>query len=240
MGIFRKGKKWYIDNYYLKGRRKRKRVGPSKKLSEQVLKDVQVNIARGEYLRIYDEKNILFEDHARHYLDFSRANKAWSTYRRRDRSNVDHKWSRIDLENRRITVINAKNNESRVIPLNRTLYDELLDLSKKPRGEYVFGDRSGRPYGDIKKGFSSALKKAGIGDFRFHDLRHTFGSHLVMQGVDLRTIQQVMGHKEIRMTMRYSHLSHERVREAIEKLDSLWTVFGHRVTQPEEVNALTL
>ena len=70
--------------------------------------------------------------------------------------------------------------------------------------------------------------RAGIEDFRFHDLRHTFGSHLVMQVVYLRTVQQVMGHKDIRMTMRYSHLSPEYVQKATERLDRLWTPNGHR------------
>jgi integrase len=75
--------------------------------------------------------------------------------------------------------------------------------------------------------FDEAVKNAGLEDFRFHDLRHTFGSHLAMRGVNTRTIQQVMGHKEIKMTMRYSHLSPEYVQEAVEKLDNLvdtiWT-----------------
>jgi len=70
--------------------------------------------------------------------------------------------------------------------------------------------------------------RAGIEDFRFHDLRHTFGSHLVMQGVDLRTALQVMDHKDIRMTMRYSHLSPEYVQKAIERLDRLWIPNGHQ------------
>jgi len=134
----------------------------------------------------------------------------------------------VDLKNRKIIVINAKNNESRVIPINQTLYRELLTLSQKPNGEYVFSDRNGRAYRDIKKGFSVALNRTGIKDFRFHDLRHTFGSHLVMQGVDLRTVQQVMGHKDIKMTMRYSHLSPEHVQEAMERLDKLWTLYGHQ------------
>jgi len=71
-------------------------------------------------------------------------------------------------------------------------------------------------------------KRAGIKDFRFHDLRHTFGSYLVMQGVGLRTVQQLMCHKEIRMTVRYSHLSPEHVQKAVERLDNLWTLFGHQ------------
>ena len=84
MGIFQKGKNWYID-YYLKGRSKRKKIGHSKKLAMQVLKDVQLKIAKGEYLGIFDEKKIPFEEYAKLYLAFSKANKAWSTYHRRDR-----------------------------------------------------------------------------------------------------------------------------------------------------------
>jgi len=338
MGIFQKGKNWYID-YYVKGRRKRKKIGHSKKLALQALKNVQIKIAKGEYLGIYDEKKITFKDYAKQYLEFSKANKAWSTYYRHDRVNIGHltayfkdryvfeitsqmiekykairlekvatatvnrelatlknmytkaiewryikdnpakkvkllkeppgrlrylrpeevekllnacanylrpivvtalntgmrkgellrlKWADVDLKNRKITVINSKNNESRVIPINQTLFKELSALSKESKGEYVFSDRNGHPFGDIKKGFSAALKRAGIKDFRFHDLRHTFGSHLVMQGVDLKTVQQVMGHKDIKMTMRYSHLSPEYVQEAMEKLDSLWTLYGHQ------------
>jgi integrase len=138
------------------------------------------------------------------------------------------RWSDVDLKNRKITIVNTKNNESRVIPINQTLYQELLRLFEKSQGEYVFANRDGRPFGDIKRGFSSALKKAKIEDFRFHDLRHTFGSYLVMEGVNLKTVQQVMGHKDIRLTLRYSHLSPEYVQEAVERLDNRWTLFGHQ------------
>jgi integrase len=137
------------------------------------------------------------------------------------------KWRNLDLKNRRITVTNTKNNEIRGIPINETLYQELVGLDRSRQGEYVFCNGEGEPYGDIKRGFASALRKPGIKDFRFHDLRHTFGSHLVMQGVDLRAGQQLMGHKE-EMTMRYSHLSREHVEGAMAKLDSLWTPYGHQ------------
>jgi len=337
MGIFLKGNNWYID-YYVKGRRKRKKIGTSKKLALQVLNDVKLKIAKGEYLGVYDEKKIPFNEYAKQYIDYSKANKAWTTYKR-DKISTNHltaffknkylfeiqpdmiekykmkrlkkvgpasvnrelaclkhmftkaiewgkvkenpaqkakllkeppgrlrylkpdeikallnacasyirpivitalntgmrkgellnlKWSDIDLKNRKITVINSKNNESRVIPLNQTLYQELFNLQQKARGEYVFSDKNGNPFGDIKKGFSAAVSRAGIKNFRFHDLRHTFGSHLVMQGIDLRTVQQIMGHKEIKMTMRYAHLSPEYVQKAVEKLDSLWTLYGHQ------------
>ena len=62
--------------------------------------------------------------------------------------------------------------------------------------------------------FVPALARAGIENLHWHDLRHTFASRLVMKGVDLRTVQELMGHKTITMTLRYSHLSpaHQLVR----------------------------
>jgi len=107
------------------------------------------------------------------------------------------KWTDIDFKNRKITVVEAKNNESRVVPINKTLHKELFSLSKRSKGEYVFSDKNGLPYGDIKKSFLTALKKVKIEDFRFHDLRHTFSSYLVMQGVNLKTVQQIMGSQGI-------------------------------------------
>jgi len=59
--------------------------------------------------------------------------------------------------------------------------------------------------------FRRAVKRAGIRDFRFHDRRHCFASHLTMQGTNLRTIMDLMGHKDMRMTIMYSHLSPEHL-----------------------------
>ena len=66
--------------------------------------------------------------------------------------------------------------------------------------------------------FVPALKRAAIQDFHWHDLRHTFASRLVMAGVDLRTVQELMGHKGIAMTLRYSHLSPAHQLEAVQRL----------------------
>jgi len=130
------------------------------------------------------------------------------------------KWADVDMHNRVITVRESKNNETRNIPINDTLYTMLKEISTHKRGYYVFANDNGKPYGDIRTGFRKALKRAGIADFRFHDLRHTFASKLVMNGVDIRTVQTLMGHKDISMTMRYSHLSSAHLKEAVKKLES--------------------
>ncbi len=81
-------------------------------------------------------------------------------------------------------------------------------------------DSSGTPYTDIKKSFTAACRRAGIHDFRFHDLRHTFASHLVMAGVDITTVKELLGHKEIKMTLRYAHLSPSHKVKAVDILDT--------------------
>ncbi len=68
--------------------------------------------------------------------------------------------------------------------------------------------------------FDDAVKAAGLRDFTWHDLRHTFPSRLAMQGVDTRTIAALMGHKTIQMTMRYAHLASEHKLVAVERLGS--------------------
>jgi site-specific recombinase XerD len=71
----------------------------------------------------------------------------------------------------------------------------------------------------LKKNWQKALKKSHILDFHFHDLRHTFASRLVMKGIDLTTVKELLGHKDITMTLRYSHLSKSHVKSAVLALD---------------------
>ncbi|TKJ43714.1 hypothetical protein CEE36_03235 [candidate division TA06 bacterium B3_TA06] len=68
-----------------------------------------------------------------------------------------------------------------------------------------------------------ACKRTGIEDFHCHSLRHTFASYRVMAGVDIRTVQVLMGHKDIKMTMRYSHLSKRYLRKAVNRMVTNWS-----------------
>ena len=74
----------------------------------------------------------------------------------------------------------------------------------------------------MKRPFRNTLGMAGIEDFRFHDLRHTFASPLVMSGVDIRTIQKLLGHASLTMTMRYSYLAPVHRTRAVKILDSAY------------------
>ncbi len=73
----------------------------------------------------------------------------------------------------------------------------------------------------MRTAFEAALARAGIAGFRFHDLRHTAASHLVMRGASLKDVQEILGHSDLRMTNRYAHLSPAHLRGAVERLEGL-------------------
>jgi integrase len=135
---------------------------------------------------------------------------------------VKLKWEDVDLADGYIYVKETKNNESRAIPINDTLMDTLLKLKKDSNSEYVFTTHKENPYiSDTawKKTWTAALRRSGIEKCRFHDLRHSFASRLVMGGVDIVTVQELMGHKDITMTKRYSHPTPQHKKQAVERLN---------------------
>ncbi len=125
-------------------------------------------------------------------------------------------WNDVNLKQKMILVRTSKNGEKREIPVAEHVLGILLGLPKESGKVFDFGDRN--PIETIRRGFRAALEKVGIENFRFHDLRHTLASHLVMNAVDLLTVKELMGHKSINMTLRYAHLNPDHKRKAIESL----------------------
>jgi site-specific recombinase XerD len=96
--------------------------------------------------------------------------------------------------------------------MNSRLRTTLARMKQKGTSDYVFSD------GIPSKWFTRACRAVGIKNFTWHSLRHTFASRLVMAGVDLRTVQELMGHRTITTTMRYAHLAPAHQAEAVERL----------------------
>jgi site-specific recombinase XerD len=104
--------------------------------------------------------------------------------------------------------------------MNETVRAVLRALPSRLKSAWVFPSETGETPLDaqnfVNRVFTPALRRAKIGNFHWHDLRHTFASRLVMAGVDLRTVQELLGHKTLVMTLRYAHLSPEHRLEAVQ------------------------
>ena len=130
-------------------------------------------------------------------------------------------WCDVDLGRKQITLPKTKNGKPRHIPLNAVALAafEILFSKRQAKEQAVFPSNRG---GDHVKGargwFKDAAARAGLLDFTWHDLRHTFASRLVMGGVDLRTVGELMGHSTAQMTMRYAHLAPEHKASAVDAL----------------------
>ncbi len=326
MGVYKRGTTWYID-YYAGYKRRREKIGPSKRQAEVVLKKRMVQVAENRFLEVERCEKIKFEKMTDLYLEnYSKPNKKSSRrdvtsinnlkpffagkylheitpldmekYKRGRQGEVSNatvnrevaclkhiftkaiewgivqknpgkkvkllrerntrlryldekeirklhdacaehlkpivtvalntgmrkeeilslKWKHLDFRSRTISILDTKNGESRELPMNDIVYGTLVDIRKIPDSPWVFCKKNGKRYGNVRKAFEGARKRAGIVDFRFHDLRHTFASHLVMAGVDLRTVQELLGHKSFEMTLRYAHLSPEHKKAALDVL----------------------
>lgn len=334
MGVYKKGSDFYID-FYANGKRKRKKIGPSKKIAELVLKKRKVEIAEGKFLDIDKMEKVRFDIFADEYLNLhSKLKKSYYTdekivnsLKKRFGSLYLHeitslaieklkserikevspatvnrtlavlksmfnraiawgkaknnpcrlvkmfkennqrlrflekeeinklldnccghlkpivivalntgmrkseilglKWHDVDFKRNIIHLYDTKNGEKREVPMNEIVKRTLIGVPKNPDSPYIYCDNNAHNYGDIKKSFLTAVKKSGIINFHFHDLRHTFASHLVMAGVDLNTVRELLGHKSLEMTLRYSHLSPDHKKRAVDvlsrQMDTIWT-----------------
>ncbi|MBF0490199.1 MAG: site-specific integrase [Candidatus Omnitrophica bacterium] len=128
----------------------------------------------------------------------------------------------VDFENGIIFIHEAlaKTQRSRHIPLSNAVRLALQSVERVPGQQYIFlNPETNKPIGCIKRSFHTALRRAGITNFRFHDLRHSFASQLVRNGVDLYIVQKLLGHSTPKMTQRYAHLKHDQLKDAIAKID---------------------
>ncbi len=133
----------------------------------------------------------------------------------------------------------TKTNEARQIPVNDDLVRmfKQINAEQNPKGNVIAIDGKpakvlqlnanhvftfeGKAINGIKSSFRTAVKNAGIEDFRFHDLRHTFANQLIMKGGDLKDAQELLGHKTMTMTLRYAHLSQHHKKKAVNLLNGL-------------------
>lgn len=127
-------------------------------------------------------------------------------------------WSKVDLE-RGILTVKGKTGRRHVVANDAAIAALKKLQAVSGEAKYVCPDASDEKKRDTRNWFHKACEKAKVLDFRFHDLRHTFASRLVMAGVDIRTVQELLGHKNIAQTMRYAHLSQDHRRAAVEKMN---------------------
>jgi integrase len=137
-------------------------------------------------------------------------------------------WSCVDLARKDLYVPPSKNGKARHIPLNNAALAAFEALRQnsfgkgavpiRPSGP-VFLSRSKKRLESDRHWFPKAVRQAGLADFTWHDLRHSFASRLVMTDANIRTVADLLGHKTLAMTMRYSHISAEHKVIAVERLN---------------------
>lgn len=140
---------------------------------------------------------------------------------------VGLKWQDVDLDRGIITLHETKNGERRILPLA----GHALELMKQHKSAKCFdtdlvfpSDYNPKQPIDVRTPFETALKRAEITNFRFHDLRHSAASYLVMNGASLPEIAAVLGHKSFQMVKRYAHLSDAHTAGVVAKMNE--KIFG--------------
>jgi integrase len=132
----------------------------------------------------------------------------------------------------------TKNGEGRIVYLNRLALDAIdsVDQGIRRSGERLFPNLQPE---SVSIAFLRLCRSLGILDFRFHDLRHTAASWLRMQGADIHTVAQLLGHKDLRMAARYQHLSPTFLADAVRKLDGAFSECHPYVTRKKELRGET-
>lgn len=132
------------------------------------------------------------------------------------------RWEHVDFRSDVLTIPRSKHGERRHVQMNARVREILRAMPSRLQSEWVYPSKDETRHRNFMsfrhRYWEPALKKAGLKDLRWHDLRHTFASRLVMRGVDLSTVRELMGHKTIQMTQRYAHLAPSHLRAAVDVL----------------------
>lgn len=135
------------------------------------------------------------------------------------------RWDQVNFQIRIITIVGpeSKSYQTRHIPLNNISMSVLKGWQEQTLrlSNLVFPNADGLPFDNVDTAWENILKAAGITKFRWHDLRHDFASKLVMAGVDLNTVRELMGHADIKTTLRYAHLAPSHKAKAVFLLDAI-------------------
>ena len=142
-------------------------------------------------------------------------------------------WDRVSGVREEILIDDTKNGKSRTIPLNKTALGILKSKAKvvSIKNQIVFHSKAGTKINkhNLRRAFVNAMGRAGIEDFTFHGLRHTFATRLAQSKIDLYRISKLLGHKDISTTQRYAHHCSDSLRDGVEILE-----VGYNLTTVEE------
>lgn len=129
-------------------------------------------------------------------------------------------WAQVDMKRREIYVEETKNGERRTLRLYGRAFDVMKDLFERRAGSaYCFPSRDGLRPVDFRYAWENLREKAGLTNFKFHDLRHTAASYLALNGATLNDIGEIIGHKSMKSSKRYTHLTEGHASRLQEKMN---------------------
>jgi len=195
---------------------------------ESPTKGVKLPIIDNRRIRFLspDEANSLLDELKRHSLISYRISLLSLYSGMRFGEIAGLRWQHIDMDNRQIVILDPKNGKTRFSFMADAVCQMFSEMERGKPNELIFATKDNHPMKQISDSFMAAVNRLGLNDGKedrrtklvFHSLRHSCASQLAMSGADLSTIQAVLGHKSLAMTERYSHLSNQHIKKAIDRL----------------------
>lgn len=136
-------------------------------------------------------------------------------------------WADVSLEEKMLFLRDTKNGKNRFAYMTNRVAEEFSKLTQGEGNKFIFQSKAGGKIYHVSRTFERAVKALGLNDgitdrrqkVVFHSLRHTFASRLVQKRVSLYEVKELLGHSDIAMTQRYSHLANETLRQAVARLN---------------------